>query len=207
RDGHHNLAASVDSIYSRTTMISGPPLRDGYHFGQTIVNDDGRPFAKGFNTISGITAHAMPAPLWFSVEGEYQHAPATTSDLPNVLAATGKEDGVLPLANGTPTVNRPRFVTATVGVTVRNIRVSFGRQSAWLGPGQAGPLLFSDNAQPITMLRIDSASPRKVPLLSRWLGLAQTEFFLGQLSGHHWVFANDHLVGPHINPQHFIHGE
>src|SRR5712692_2733730 len=206
-DGDPNLEASVDSIYSRVSGISGPALRDGYHFGQTIVNDYGRPYGEGFNAVTGVTAHAVAGPLWLSLEGEYQHAPATASDRPNALAATAKEDGAVPLPNGSSTVNRLRLLTATVGITARNIRFYFGRESAWLGPGEAGPLLFSDNAAPITALRIDSASPRKVPLLSRWLGSARTELFLGQLSGHHWVFANDHLVGPRINPQPFIHGD
>jgi hypothetical protein len=206
-EGKQNLGASVDAIYSRMSVISGPPLRDGYHFGQTIVNDDGRPYGEGFNTITGATAHAVAGPLSFSVQGEYQRAPAKAADLPNLLAATAKEDGALPLPNGTTTLNRFQFLTATVGITVSNIRFSFGRESAWLGPGEAGPLLFSDNAQPISMARIDSTSPRRLPLLSRWFGPARTEFFLGQLSGHHWVLANDHLVGPSIHPQPFIHGD
>src|SRR5581483_11062852 len=38
-NGAANLGANLDSVYVRTTNISGLPLRDGYHFGQTIVND------------------------------------------------------------------------------------------------------------------------------------------------------------------------
>ena len=48
-NGAANVGASLDSIYTRVTNISGPPLRDGYHFGQTIVNDYGRPFGEGTN--------------------------------------------------------------------------------------------------------------------------------------------------------------
>src|SRR5262249_46081063 len=33
---------ALDSVYARVTGISGKPLTDGYHFGQTIVNDFGR---------------------------------------------------------------------------------------------------------------------------------------------------------------------
>lgn len=74
-DGDRHIVASLDSLYLRTTSISGTPLRDGFHFGQTIVNDYGRPYAEGFSTIAGITAHGQAGPLSFSVQGEYQHAP------------------------------------------------------------------------------------------------------------------------------------
>src|SRR6185312_7323787 len=58
-----------------STVISGTPLRDGYHFGQTIINDYGRPYGEGFNNVSGVTAHAVAGPLSISIQGEYQHAP------------------------------------------------------------------------------------------------------------------------------------
>ena len=81
-DGAVNLGASLDSIYTRATQISGTPLRDGYHFGQTIINDYGRPYEDGFNDVTGFTAHAVAGPFYLSVQGEYQHAPAVASDPP-----------------------------------------------------------------------------------------------------------------------------
>src|SRR5205085_12126750 len=45
--GGRNFGASLDSVYTRWTGISGTPLRDGYHFAQTLVNDSGRPYAAG----------------------------------------------------------------------------------------------------------------------------------------------------------------
>ena len=44
-----NKAITLDQVYTRSTYISGPPLTDSYHFGQTIINDFGRPFQTGFN--------------------------------------------------------------------------------------------------------------------------------------------------------------
>lgn len=79
-DGEHSATAAVDSVYLRTTAISGQPLRDGYHFGQTIINDYGRPYSEGLNAISGVTAHGQMGPLALSLQGEYQHAPAVASD-------------------------------------------------------------------------------------------------------------------------------
>ena len=216
-NGTANLGATLDSIYMRGTEVSGTPLRDGYHFGQTIVNDHGRPYWTGFNSITGITAHAVAGPLSFDVQGEYQHAPAVPSDLPQVLAATAAADFTSPLPNGRREINRLRLLSGAVSLRVRNIQISFGKQSQWMGPGEAGPLLLSDNATPFTMLKISSASPFEVPGISKLLGSIRTEFFVGQLSGLHWEYcvvpsclANVNaqgLIGPSIAPQPFIHGD
>ena len=58
----------MDSVYTRVTGISGTPLRDGYDFGQTIVNDYGRPYWTGFNNVTGVTADAEAGPsgIFFS---------------------------------------------------------------------------------------------------------------------------------------------
>src|SRR5581483_11734025 len=45
--GGSNFDAGVDRVYTRFTGISGAPLRDGYHFGQTVINDFVRPYAEG----------------------------------------------------------------------------------------------------------------------------------------------------------------
>src|SRR5579863_8797785 len=88
-DGAPNVGARVDSVYTRVTGISGTPLRDGYNCGQTIINDYGRPYWKGFNNITGVSADAEAGPVAFSFQGEYQHAPAMPSYPPQVLAAIG----------------------------------------------------------------------------------------------------------------------
>ena len=166
QSGASNLA-DLDSVYARTTSITGTPLHDGYHFGQSIVNDYGRPYAAGFNAIAGFTAHAEAGPLFVSVQEEYQRAPAVSSEPLSVLEATAGADSTLPLRNGVGGINRMRLVQGAVGLTFNGIQLSFGQQSLWLGPGHAGPFLFSNNAEPMTMLRIDSVSPYEVPLLSR----------------------------------------
>lgn len=211
-NGEANLGIGLDSIYARATEIVGPPLADGYHFGQTIVNDYGRPYARGFNDISGFTAHALAGPLAFFVQGEYQHAPGAPADSAQVLQAIAYADGApilghaLPLLpNNTNAINRFRLLDSYVSLNLHNLQISFGQQSLWLGPTNSGPLLFSDNAEPAMMLRFDSVSPYKLALLSRFLGRMRTEFFLGELSGHRWVYSPI-LFGPQISPQPFIHG-
>ena len=205
-DGAPNLAASLDSIYTRVTGVSGSPLRDGYHFAQTLVNDFGRPYGEGFNAVSGITAHAVAGPLAFYIRGEYQHAPSTPSDPLSVLQATAAADGTPVLADAQPRVDQFRLLDSSIAININNVQFSFGKQSLWLGPSAAGPLLFSDNAEPIPMLRIDSVSPYKLPLFSRWLGPVRSEFFLGRLSGQHWVAHSPRPYGPDISDQPFIHG-
>src|SRR5207248_5758509 len=68
--------AAIESVYTRVTGISGRPLTDGYHFGQTIINDFGRPFQQGFNNVTGASAYVTAGPFSAYVRGEYQYAPS-----------------------------------------------------------------------------------------------------------------------------------
>jgi membrane-associated phospholipid phosphatase len=219
RNGAANVGLSLDSIYTRFTVVTGTPLRDGYHYGQTLVNDYGRPYGEGFNQVAGVSASGVAGMFSFSFRGEYQHAPAVAANPLNVLQATAIEDGVgIPLADGSPTINQFRLIEGSVGFTVNNVRLSLGKQNLWLGPGESGPLLLSDNAAPIPMLQIDSVSPFEIPLLSRFLGPARMNSFVGQLAGQNWVYNPPpsvgllpnvdprFLVGPGFSPQPFIHG-
>jgi hypothetical protein len=216
-DGAANVGARVDSVYTRMTGISGTPLRDGYNFGQTIINDYGRPYWTGFNNVTGVTADAEVGPVAFSFQGEYQHAPAMPSDPPQVLAAIAAANLTPPLPNGTATANQFQLINSAVLLNIDNVQFSFGEQSQWLGPGEAGPLLMSNNAAPFPAFKIDDVEPHKIPGLSRILGPARAEFFLGQLSGQQWEYCTvptcqsypgyPGVVGPNISPQPFIHGE
>jgi hypothetical protein len=206
-DGAANVGARVESLYSRVTGISGTPLRDGYHFGQTIINDYGRPYWTGFNNVTGMSADAEIGPLAFYFQGEYQQAPAKPSDPPSVLAAIAAADLTPSLSNGTAEVNRFRLLNAAVAFQLNNVQFSFGEQSQWLGPDEAGPLLMSDNAPPFPAFKIDNVMPYEIPGLSRLLGPLRAEFFVGQLSGQTWEFNAPNIIGPNPNPQPFIHGE
>jgi hypothetical protein len=205
-NGGRNIGAQLESVYTRFTGISGTPLTDGYHFGQTIINDYGRPYGEGMNAVTGFSGRAVAGPLAFYVRGEYQHAPSAPAESPQVLQAIASQDGTPIFANPTGSVNRFRMLDSTVAVTIRGLQFSFGKQNLWLGPGQSGPLLFSDNAEPVLMLRIDRVSPYKLPGISRLLGPMRTEYFIGQLSGHHWVFSPPKLYGPNVDPQPYIDG-
>jgi hypothetical protein len=216
-DGAANVGARVDSVYTRVTGISGTPLRDGYNFGQTIANDYGRPYWKGFNNVTGLTAEAEAGPVAFSLDGEYQHAPAMPSDPSSVLTAIAAANLSPPLSNGMATANQFQMLNSAVLLNINNVQFSFGQQSAWLGPGESGSFLMSDNSAPFPMFKIDDIVPHKIPGLSRILGPFRTQFFIGQLSGQRWehcIVASCQsypgypaVVGPNISPQPFIHGE
>jgi len=216
-NGAANVGVSLDSIYVRGTEISGTPVTDGYHFAQTITNDYGRPYSSGFNNISGFTAHAVAGPFSFSLQGEYQRSPAVPPYPLTAQQAIAVADFTPLFPGGTAEVNRFRALDATIAFTTKNLQLSFGNQSQWLGSSETGPMLLSDNAAPFPMLKIDSVSPFEIPMLSKLVGSVRTEFFLGRLSGQRWEFCatsscapivnSQGVVGPDITPQPFIHGE
>src|SRR5580700_6379365 len=73
--GAREGAVHWESLYAGVTGISGPPLNDSYHFGQTIINNYGRPYQEGFNSYDGFSGYATAGRYTIYVRGEYQHAP------------------------------------------------------------------------------------------------------------------------------------
>jgi hypothetical protein len=79
-------------------------------------------------------------------------------------------------------------------MTLANLQLSFGRQSQWWGPSESGPMLYTNNAEPLNNLfRIDRVRPFQLPSLLRYLGDIRLQFFLGQFSGHE--FLNNNFEG------------
>jgi hypothetical protein len=207
RGGAANQGVDLDSIYTRMTGISGPPLTDGYHFGQTIINDYGRPYGEGFNNVTGMTAHAEAGPLSFYVRSEFQHASAIPAYPLATQQAIATADANTPVSNATGTVNRLHIIDASVALTVNNVQLSFGKQSLWMGPTRSGSLLLSNNADSVMMMKVESVSPFKIPLLSNLLGPLRAEYFLGQLAGTEFELNGSTLLGPgNINPQPVLSG-
>jgi hypothetical protein len=73
--GGKNFHGQIDRLYTRQQSMSGSPVNDSYHFGQTLVNDDGRPYEGGYSQYSGLQAHAGYVRFALDVRGEIQHAP------------------------------------------------------------------------------------------------------------------------------------
>lgn len=201
-DGAANLGAKLDSMYERSNNISGPPLTDGYHFAQTLIDDYGRPYGRGFNQIVGVSGHADDGMLSFSFQGEYQNAPALASYSTAVQQAISQVDEVPAFANGTPAINRLQIIGSSLSLTYHDLEFSLGKQAEWLGPGESGPFLASTNAPSILMFQIKNVTPISVPLL----GPAQSVFYVGQLAGQTFVYDPPNILGPGFHPQPFIHG-
>jgi hypothetical protein len=213
KSGDGRFRGRVESVYARVTAISGEPLTDGNHFGQTLINDFGRPYQEGFNSVDGFSAWTTAARWVGYVRAEYQHspsAPAQPDSAPQFIATVDNIPGVPP-ATPFSAANRVRLLDAYVGLTFENWQVSFGKQSLWWSPIEGGPLMFSDNAEPVNMFRISRVSPFKLPSVLGWLGPIRVEWFLGQFDGHQFVFQTDTGIvgqfGRPIDRQPFLQGQ
>src|SRR5438067_4717609 len=136
KGGDGPFRGRVESVYARMTGISGEPLTDGNHFGQTVINDFGRPYQEGFNSVDGISAWTTAGRWVGYVRAEYQHsppAPAQPDSARQFIASVDNIPGVPP-ATPFPAVNRFRLLDAYVGMNFENWQVSFGKQSLWWSP-------------------------------------------------------------------------
>jgi Capsule assembly protein Wzi/PAP2 superfamily len=205
--------ARLESVYTNVGHISGIPLQDGYHFAETQINNFGRPFGEGWSTSNGFSFYATAGPWSGYFRGELQTAPSVPV-LPlsarQFVAAADHLPGTPP-PTGTASVQDFRMLDAYVGLTLSNWEFSFGRQSLDWGPGDGGSIMFSDNAAPIDMIRVNRVTPLAIPLVSRFLGPLRVEAFFGQLSGHHFTAGPDLVTSGSFameyQPQPFIHGQ
>jgi membrane-associated phospholipid phosphatase len=197
--GEQNLTASLESIYARAVSISGPALTDGYHFGQTLAYDFGRPFERGTNGQIGGSFSASAGPLTLYVRTEYQHAPSAPAPSPAVIGVIAQRDGIpappdLPVA----VFDQPELLDAYLGVNVDNWEISLGRQSIQWGPGPGGAMLWNDNIQPMNMVRISNPEPLELPSFLHFLGPVRIDQFFGRLEGHYFVH-RPFLLGQKVN--------
>jgi Capsule assembly protein Wzi/PAP2 superfamily len=189
-DGMGNAHAQLESVYSRFLGVSGKPLTDNVHFGQTILNDYGRPVEQGFNSAVGSSGWTSAGPFVIYARGEYQSAPSAPALPPSASNFISGADALPPGAPDLPlaAVSRFRLLDAYVGMTLANWQFSFGNQSLWWGPSESGAMLMTNNIEPVgRMFRINRVSPFRLPSVFQFLGDMRTEFFLGQLSGQEFI--------------------
>jgi len=209
-----NIQAQLESVYQQSLAIAGRPLTDGYHFGQTVQNDYGRPFQQGFNMAAGMSGWAVAGPFVFYARGEYQSAAPAAAPSAAVLSFISNADELPPNAPSTPIAasHRLRLLDAYVGMNFTNWQISFGRQSLWWGPSESGTLAFTNNAAPLNMLRLNRVSPFRLPGILGYLGDIKLDLFLGQLSGQEFLNLSDKGVrdlgqyGQNLRPQPFLSG-
>ena len=218
-DGGDNAELRLESVYSRSTEIAGKPLTDGDHFGQTIINDFGRPEEQGFNDVSGLSGWASYGPFTVYARGEYEHSPSAPALPLTAREAISQADFKrslvpapfpVPADTPTPAFNQGRFLDTYVALNLSDWQLSYGNQSLWWGPSQGGPLMLSDNAQPLRMFRVNRVTPFRLPSILGLLGPMRLEAFVGQYSGYEFMFTPLGLVGQYgqsLNPQPIVHGE
>ena len=201
--------ARIESAYSVFRGISGTPLDDSFHLGQSIVNDYGRPFQNGFSNYSGASGYATAGRFTLYVRGEFQHAPSGagySAGLARILSegipGTGFIGDEIPFMN--PATNLPypqatipmgpiasqskgRLLEAYVSYHLLNHVFSLGKQDEWLGPAKGGSFAFSNNAQNFYSFQINRIEPLYIPLLSRITGPFRYDFLIGGLQGHTYV--------------------
>ena len=203
--GPHQGGTRIESVYSVMRGISGTPLDDSFHLGQTIVNDYGRPYENGFNNYSGASGYATAGRFAIYLRAEFQGAPSATGYsaalaqqltnidntlyfIPSSTAPYGNTTAVYnqttipqgPIANAT----QGRLLEAYLSYQILDHVVSFGKQDQWLGPAQGASMAFSNNAQNFYAFEINRIEPLHVPGLSLLTGPFRYEFLVGALRGH-----------------------
>jgi hypothetical protein len=191
----------LESLYTQLRGISGTPLRDSFHLGQTIINDYGRPYESGFNNYSGFSARAEAGRFTLYYRGEYQYAPSATGysaalytllscniDSIEINPTTGictpnPNQATIP---GGPiaVANNARLMEANLSYHLLGHELSFGKSDHWLGPDQGASMMWSNNAQDIYHFQIDRVEPLRIPGVSRLTGPFRYDFFVGSLKGH-----------------------
>jgi len=190
----------VESVYSSMRSITGTPLRDSYHFGSTIINDYGRPYANGFDNYSGASGYAAAGRFQIYARGEFQEAPSAagySSTLASKLAVIDQTTYYLNTKNLLPPAlqatipvgpiaeaSQGRVMEAYVSATIANHVISFGKQDEWLGPAQGASMAYSNNAENVYAFRVNRTEPLYIPWLSRFTGPFRYEFLVGPLKGH-----------------------
>jgi membrane-associated phospholipid phosphatase len=219
--GGDNAEVRLESAYTRSTEIVGKPLTDGDHFGQTVINDYGRPEEQGFNNVSGLSGWATYGPLAVYARGEYQHSPSAPALPLTAREAISNADfsrigfppgTTLPVPPDVPisAFNQARFLDTYVALNLSNWQLSYGNQSLWWGPSQGGSMMFSDNAAPIRMFRVNRVTPFTLPSFLGVLGPMRLEAFIGQYSGYEFIDSPTGLLGQYgqsLHPQPIVHGE
>ncbi len=178
-------AIFIESIYNRTQFISGIPLNDSYHFGQTLADDFGRPYGHGLQQLVGFETRAEHGRFSLFVRGEYQRSPSVpgyTAAIASIIAT--QDNNPIQTYNNQPADNVFRLLDTYASVELLGQQFSFGKQSYWWGPGSASAMMLSDDAEPFYSFRINRTLPLYIPLVSRLLGPMRYDNFFGKLSGH-----------------------
>ena len=116
-------------------------MNDSYHFGQTLINDYGRPYWQGVNNISGFSASANDGRFAFYIDGEYQYAPTIPGYPLSVRQVIANAD-LNPLLPPTPIpANKFSLLDTYATMKYGGLDFSVGKQSMWWGPSESGAVV------------------------------------------------------------------
>lgn len=187
----------IESAYTAVRAISGTPLHDSFHLGQSIINDYGRPYENGLNNYTGLSGYASAGRFLLYARGEFQGAPSATGYSTGLASVLSAVDGIPlnPITGQTfpqatiplgpiGTTTHARFLEAYVSTRFLNHEFSLGKQDDWLGPGLGAGFAYSNNAENFYSFRINRVEPLHVPGLSYITGPFRYEFLVGGLHGH-----------------------
>jgi hypothetical protein len=207
--GHSGIL--LESLDQRVTVIAGRPLTDGFHFAATNTDDEGRPFGQGVNLYSGISVRASAGHFAGYIRAEFQRVPFAPVPAQFAQQQIAAADFATSAAAGPISAfARGRMLDANASFAFAGNQFTVGRQTLWWGPARSGATLFSDNAEPIDMLRYDRMRPFVVPVVSRLFGSMRVQLLIGRLAGAQFVRPTDVLYGSPgfaLADQPFLHGE
>jgi len=194
----HHGQIRLESAYTVERGITGTPLHDSYHLGESVINDYGRPIEGGFNNYSGGSGYATAGPFTLYLRGEFQYSPSAAGYSQALFDSLSLRDEIQPATNPIQATiplgpidakTNGRLMEGYVSAHFVGHEFSFGKSDVWMGPAQGGAFAYSNNAENIYSFRINRVEPLHIPLLSRITGPFRYDFLVGSLKGH--TFYND----------------
>lgn len=91
-----------------------------------------------------------------------------------------------------------RLLTGYIKLDVLGAELQAGRDSLWWGPGKHGAILFTNNAEPLDILKITSGHPFTLPWVFGRLGLLKPTVFLARMEKDR-DFSNANLLGMRLD--------
>lgn len=134
-------------------------------------NNNGDLYEKGSNVRVGLSSRTEFGWLSFYINPEYRY-----SDDKDLLMQMGY--GVLSLFG---------------------LELNIGKDSQWWGPGYHGAILLSNNAEPLTMLRLTNPEPVLLPWIFKYLGTFKFTLFTTRLEKQRPDVPEPYLWGMRLN--------
>ena len=84
-------------------------------------------------------------------------------------------------------------------LSILGLDLTIGKDSQWWGPGYHGSILFSNNPEPMTMLKLTNPQPVLLPWIFKYLGPFRFTVFATRLEKERTDVQEPHLWGVRVN--------